>query len=159
MLAVPRRRVSQMSPADKWALVDPATSLRAPDGSITGKLSDGRLAAGVPVLLAPLPPSRLHDVPSVPADYEPRPDVEAALRGRLLAGASNVVALTAAGIAGTAPALRRSCTGGQVARLKADARSRGAAQVGAAAHIRRAARDGAAAQVQRAAHVGDAAPL
>ena len=76
----------------EWALVDPNSSDR-------GKTPDGKRAAGVPVLLVPLPPSKLlsnlGSFPSLPSHYVPREEEER-LCAALLARAAPMLALSGA---------------------------------------------------------------
>ena len=93
-----------------YALVDPQDSERViqlDEGRgrclpTAGEGLSGRRAAGVPLLLQPLPASALHDVPSLPEHYVPRVQAETELRGRVLS-AKSLLAITApTAISGTA---------------------------------------------------------
>ena len=81
----------------QWALADP-------DGGET--MDDGSFAAGVPVLLAPLPPALLRDVPNLPEQYQPRPHLEEQHRDALLRSPTGTMAITATttGVSGPAGA-------------------------------------------------------
>ena len=76
----------------KWALVDP-------DGCVDHMTPDGKWAAGVPVQLVPLPPSKLlsnlGSFPSLPSHYVPREEEER-LCAALLARAAPMFALSGA---------------------------------------------------------------
>ena len=56
---------------EKYALDDPF-KYRQPDGTVHGRLPDGRMAVGEPLLLKPLSSGRLLDVPPLPSCYVAR---------------------------------------------------------------------------------------
>ena len=88
--------VANRSGRSQWAIADSAEGKQLPGGA---------WAAGVPMLLAPLPPDLLDGVPPIPEQYEPRPALEAEHRAALLRS-EGVMAITAAttGISGPAGA-------------------------------------------------------
>jgi len=93
-----------------YALVDPQDServIQVDEGRgrclpTAGEGLSGRRAAGVPLLLQPLPASALHDVPSLPEHYVPRVQAETELRGRVLSAKSLLAITTPTAISGTA---------------------------------------------------------
>jgi len=67
--------------SDKYAVADPRTT----GGPTMGRLLDGRWAAGVPIVLVPLPAHKKRNLPALDErTYVPRPALQAALREKLV---------------------------------------------------------------------------
>jgi hypothetical protein len=100
VVAAPRRLASPKGTSDMWALVDPELSLRNPDGSISGELEDGRLAAGVPTLL--LPPRLSPSVPPVADRLIVKPTEVCRIATALTTGGAGITSVQGGGGGGSA---------------------------------------------------------